>query len=158
MAKKWDEKLAALSQDLEELSKKTAEAAETAKVEREIREEQIQEQISTTKGDIAAMQENLRIAEEENKSKLSAALLKAQMSIRAKIEDRMAARDKRLLELYIDDHIDYILDCYDSAALLIANAQLAILETLDAAIEYEARYGEQPEAEEAVEAEEKPEA
>ena len=48
--------------------------------------------------------------------------------------------------MYIDEHIDYILDCYDSAALMVANAQLAILETLDAAKEYETRFGEQPEA------------
>lgn len=154
MAKKWDEKLSALSVQLEELSKKTAFAAEDAKVARELREEAIQEKIATTKGDIAAMQENVRLAEEENKSKLSSALLKAQMTVRAKIEDRREARDKKLLAMYIDDHIDYILDCYDSAALLVANAQLAILETLDAAMEYEARYGEQPEAAE----EEKPEA
>ena len=154
MAKKWDEKLADLSVELDELSKKTASAAEDAKAARELRDTAIQEKIGDVKGDIAAMQENLRIAEEENKGKMSSALLKAQMTIRAKIEDRRAARDKKLLGLYIDDHIDYILDCYDSAALMIANAQLAILETLDAAIEYEARYGEKIEEE----AEEKPEA
>ena len=155
MAKKWDEKLSELSVKLDELSKKTAFAAEDAKVNRELREEAVQEKISTTKGDIAAMQENLRLAEEENKSKLSSTLLKAQMSIRAKIEDRKAARDKKLLGMYIDDHIDYILDCYDSALLLVANAQLAILETMDAAMEYEARYGEIPEV---ADEEEKPEA
>ena len=151
MAKKWDEKLAALSADLNELSRKTAVAAEDAKAARELREEAIREKIATTKGDIAAMQENLRLAEEENRSKLSSALLKAQMTVRAKIQDRREARDKKLLGIYIDDHIDYILDCYDSAALMIANARLAILETLDAAMEYEARYGEPVE-------EEKPEA
>ena len=151
MAKKWDEKLAELSAQLDELSKKTAVAAEDAKAARELKEEAIQDKIATTKGDIAAMQENLRIAEEEEKSKLSSALLKAQMTVRAKIQDRREARDKKLLSLYIEDHIDYILDCYDSAALLIANAQLAILETLDAAIEYEARYGEVPEEEAAEE-------
>jgi len=111
--------------------------------------------ISDTKGDIAAMQENLRIADEENKSKLSSALLKAQMTVRAKIEDHKVARDKKLFEAYINDQIDYILDCYDSAAWLIANAQLAILETMDAVIEYDAKYGEKTEE---APAEEKPEA
>jgi len=154
MAKTWDEKLAALSADLEALSRKTAAAAEDAKAARELRDEAIQEKISDTKSDIAAMQENVRIAEEENRSKLSSALLKAQMTVRARIEDRMEARDKKLLGRYIDNHIEYILDCYDSAALMVANAQLAILETLDAAMEYEARYGEAA----AEGAEEKPEA
>ena len=153
MSKKWDEKLAALSANLDELSKKTAAAAEDAKVARELREDAIQDKISTTKGDLVAMQENLRIAEEENKSKISSALLKAQMTVRARIQERREARDEKLMTLYIEDHIDYILDCYDSAALMVANAQLAILETLDALMEYDARYGGEPEA-----AEEKPEA
>ncbi|MBR2854034.1 MAG: hypothetical protein IKE81_06915 [Clostridia bacterium] len=142
MAKKWDEVLADLSQKLEDLSKKTAVAADDAKAARELRGEAIHEKIGDTKGNIAAMQENIRIAEEENKSKLSTALLKAQMTIRAKAEDRKEARDKKHLERYIDDHIDYILDCYDTAALLVLNAQLAILETMDAAMEYEERFGE----------------
>ena len=71
MAKKWEEKLAALSRNLDELSKKTETAAEDAKAAWELREDIIQEKISDTKSDIAAMQENLRIADEENKSKLS---------------------------------------------------------------------------------------
>ena len=154
MAKKWDERLSELSVDLEELSKKVAFAAEDAKIARELREEAVREKITTVKGDVAAIQENLRIAEEENKSKLSRALLKAQMTVRARIQDRRDARDKKLLGQYINDHIDYILDCYDTASLLVANAQPAILETLDAAMEYESRYGEQPEVSE----EEKPEA
>ena len=54
MAKKWDEKLASLSADLAELSRKTAAASEDAKAARELREEAIQEKIATTKGDIAA--------------------------------------------------------------------------------------------------------
>lgn len=156
MAKKtWDEKLAALSEELEKLSKKTATAAEDAKAVRELKEDALKEMISDTKGDIAAMQENLRIADEENKSKLSSALLKAQMTVQAKIEDHKVARDKKLFEAYINDQIDYILDCYDSAAWLIANAQLAILETMDAVIEYDAKYGEKTEE---APAEEKPEA
>ena len=156
MAKKtWDEKLAALSEELEKLSKKTATAAEDAKAVRELKEDALKEMISDTKGDIAAMQENLRISDEENKSKLSSALLKAQMTVLAKIEDHKVARDKKLFEAYINDQIDYILDCYDSAAWLIANAQLAILETMDAVIEYDAKYGEKTEE---APAEEKPEA
>ena len=146
MAKKWDEKLTELSVNLEELSKKAAFAAEDARITRELREEAIKEKITTAKGDIAALQENLRLAEEEDRSKLSSALLKAQMTIRARIQDHRDERDKKLLGMYIDEHIDYILDCYDSAALMVANAQLAILETLDAAKEYETRFGEQPEA------------
>ena len=141
MAKTWDEKLSDLSAKLAELSKKTADASEDAKAYRELRQEVIQDKISTVKGDVAAMQENARIAEEEREGKIKSALIKAQMTVRAKHEDYVNARDKRLLENYMDDKILYILDCYDSAALIIADAQLSILEFADALQEYEERFG-----------------
>ena len=141
MAKTWDEKLADLSAKLADLSQKTAEASEDAKAYRELQQEVIQDKISTVKGDVAAMQENARIAEEEREGKLKSALLKARMTVKAKHEDHVNARDKRLLENYMDDKMLYILDCYDSAALMIADAQLSILEFADALQEYDERFG-----------------
>ena len=141
MAKKWDEKLADLSVKLAELSKKTADASEDARIYRELKQEAIKDKISTVKGDVAAMQENARIAEEEREGKIKSALLKARMTVKAKHEDYVNARDKRLLENYMDDKILYILDCYDSAALIIADAQLSILEFANALQEYEERFG-----------------
>ena len=141
MAKTWDEKLSNLSVKLAELSKKTAEASEDAKAYRELKQEAIQDKISTVKGDVAAMQENARIAEEEREGKIRSALLKARMTVKAKQEDYVNARDKRLLEKYMDDKMLYILDCYDSAALIIADAQLSILEFADALQEYDERFG-----------------
>ena len=41
----------------------------------------------------------------------------------------------------MDDTILYIMDCYDSAALIIADAQLSILEFANALQEYEERFG-----------------
>ena len=141
MAKTWDEKLSDLSVKLAELSKKTADASDDAKAYRELRQEAIQDKIDTVKGDVAAMQENARIAEEEREGKIKSALLKARMTVKAKHEDYVNARDKRILENYMDDKMLYILDCYDSAALIIADAQLSILEFADALQEYEERFG-----------------
>ena len=141
MAKTWDEKLSDLSIKLADLSKKTADASEDAKAYRELKQEAIQDKISTVKGDVAAMQENARIAEEEREGKMKSALLKARMTVKAKHEDYVNARDKRLLENYMDDQVMYILDCYDAATLLIADAQLTILEFADALQEYESRFG-----------------
>lgn len=141
MAKTWDEKLSDLSIKLTELSKKTADAAVDAKVYRELKQDAIKDKISTVKGDVAAMQENVRIAEEEREGKMKSALLKARMTVKAKHEDYVNARDKRLLENCMDDQIMYILDCYDAATLLIADAQLSILEFADALQEYETRFG-----------------
>ena len=89
MPKTWDERLAALSVKLDELSKKAAEASEDAKVYRELRTEAIQDKINTAKGNVAAMQENARMAEEEREGKIRTALLKARMTAKAKHEDRV---------------------------------------------------------------------
>ena len=141
MAKKWDEKLSDLSVKLAELSKKTADASEDARIYRELKQEAIKDKISTVKGDVAAMQENARIAEEEREGKIKSALIKARMTVKAKHEDYVNARDRKLLENYMDDQILYIMDCYDSAALIIADAQLSILEFANALQEYEERFG-----------------
>ena len=141
MAKTRDERLLNLSVKLDELSKKAADASADAKAYRELRQEAIKDKIATVKGDVAAMQENARLAEEEREGKIRSALLKARMTVKAKHEDHVNARDKRLLENYMDDKILYILDCYDSAALIIADAQLAILEVADAFQIYEERFG-----------------
>ena len=146
MAKTWDERLAELSVKLGELSKKASDASEDAKVYRELRKEAIQDKISTVKGNVAAMQENARLAEEEQKGKIKSALLKARMTVQAKHEDRKDARDKKRMEYYIDEEINYILDCYDAAAFLISDAELSILEVADALKEYEERFGTEPEA------------
>ena len=145
MAKTFDERLANLSVKLGELSEKAAVASEDAKLYRELRKEAIQDKISTAKGNVAALQENARIAEEEQKGKIRSALLKVRMTAKAKHEDHKDARDKRRLENFIDEEIDYILDCYDAAAFLVADAQLSILEVADALQEYEERFGGEPE-------------
>ena len=141
MSKTWDEKLLNLSVKLEELSKKAQTASEDAKIYRELRKEAIQDRISTAKGNVAAMQENARIAGEEHQGKIRSALLKARMTAKAKHEDRQEARDKRRLENYIEDEIDYILDCYNAAAFLVVDAELSILEVADALQEYDERFG-----------------
>jgi hypothetical protein len=146
MAKTWDEKLANLSEKLAELSKKAADASEDAKAYRELKQEAIEEKISTVKGDVAAMQENARIAEEEREGKIKSALLKIRMTARAKREDLKDAYDKKILEDYMDDQVLYILDCYDAATMLIADAQLSILQLADALKEYDERFGEEAEA------------
>ena len=141
MAKTRDERLANLSAKLAELSQKAAEASEDAKAYRELRKEVVEEKISTAKGNLAALQENARIAGEEHEGRIRSALLKARMTMKAKHEDHRDARDKKRLERFIDDEILYILDCYDAAAFMIADAELSILEVAVALQEYDERFG-----------------
>lgn len=141
MRKTWDEKLSDVSVKLSELSQKAAAASEDAKAARELKEDAIQDKIGTMKGNVEAAKENLRIAGEQDRSKLSSTLLKAQMTIEAKIQDMRAARDKKDIEKFIEHRIDYIDACYGMAIYLLEEAQLSMLEVLDAALEYEEKYG-----------------
>ena len=147
MAKVWNEKLSNLSEKLDDLSKKAAEAANDAKTYHELLQDVIDEKISTAKGNVAAMQENARLAGEEHKSKIRSEILKIRMTAKAKAEDFKDTRDKKRLERFIDDRINYVLDCYDAAALLIVDAELSILEVAKALNEYDARFGSDAEPE-----------
>ena len=147
MAKIWDEKLNNLSVKLDDLSKKAAEAAGDAKAYHELMQEAIDEKISTAKGNVIAMQETARLAGEEHQSKIRSEILKLRMTAKAKAEDYKDARDKKRLEWFVDDRINYILDCYDAAALLIVDAELSILEVAKALQEYDARFGSDAEPE-----------
>ena len=147
MAKAWNEKLNNLGDKLDDLSKKAAEAAGDAKAYHELIQEAIDEKISTAKGNVAAMQENARLAGEEHKSKIRSEILKIRMTAKAKAEDFKDTRDKKRLERFIDDRINYVLDCYDAAALRIVDAELSILEVAKALNEYDARFGSDAEPE-----------
>ena len=147
MAKAWNEKLNNLGDKLDDLSKKAAEAADDAKTYHELLQDVIDEKISTAKGNVAAMQENARLAGEEHKSKIRSEILKIRMTAKAKAEDFKDTRDKKRLERFIDDRINYVLDCYDAAALLIVDAELSILEVAKALNEYDARFGSDAEPE-----------
>ena len=152
MAKAWDEKLANLSVKLNDLSKKAADAAEDAKAYRELGQEVIENKISTIKGNVAAIQENVRLAQEEHQGKIRSEILKLRMTAKAKAEDIRDAHDKKRLEKFMDNEINYILDCYDAAALLIVDAELSILEVAEALKEYDARFGGEAEPESGAEA------
>ena len=145
MPKTFDQKLSDLSVKLAELSNKAATASEDARVGRELRKEVIQDKIDTAKGNVVNFQEDVRNAEEEREGKMKTALLKAKMTVKAKHEDRKDARDKKHLENFMDGEIEYILECYDAAAYLIAEAELSILEVAEALQEYEERFGEKEE-------------
>ena len=147
MAKVWNEKLSNLSEKMDDLSKKAAEAADDAKTYHELLQDVIDEKISTAKGNVAAMQENARLAGEEHKSKIRSEILKIRMTAKAKAEDFKDTLDKKRLERFIDDRINYVLDCYDAAALLIVDAELSILEVAKALNEYDARFGSDAEPE-----------
>lgn len=151
MAKRIDQRLEDLSILLDNLSKKAAAASDKAVASREQRQAKIEDQIGTVKGDIIAMEERIRLADERNKSKLGSHLLKVQMTLETRAQNLKDARDKKHLERYIDGHLYHIADVFDTISYLISDAELSILELAAAADEYEERFGVQPETDAAEE-------
>ena len=50
--------------------------------------------------------------------------------------------DKKKLEKYIDNHVLYMADLYDTITYLLIDAELTAMETLSAVEEYRQRFGE----------------
>lgn len=99
----------------------------------------------TVKGDIAAAQENTRLANERKNSKINAYKLEAQMkadALKAKIAENRELADKASMENYILDLLDYAECCQQVAFAAAIEADLALLEASEVAAEYNEKYGE----------------
>jgi hypothetical protein len=60
---------------------------------------------------------------------------------KSKIEAKKDARDQKKLEKYIDDQIEYAADCIAVALMALDEAQIAFLQAVEAAKEYDEKYG-----------------
>ena len=140
--KKWEEALNTLNAKLDELSKSAAEAAESAKAAQKEHKAELEAKIADAKGDFVALQEQVREAGERGKGKLFSEALKARMTVEAKIQDVKEAKDKKHLERYIGEQIDFAADCHAAALILVAEGKLAALEALAAVAEYNEKFGE----------------
>ena len=141
--KKFDEQLMDLSKDLNKLSEKAANASAEVTETRELAREAIEDKISTAKGDLAAFEDKIDRDSEEKLSKIANNMLKAQMTIRGKIQNIKDAHDKRVMENYIDDRILHLADLYVTVDYLLSEANLTVLETVAAVAEYNDRFGEE---------------
>ncbi len=112
------------------------------------------DKIAATKGNIAAAEENFRLANERKDSKIYAFKLKAQMraeAVKQRIADRRAEKDKAAMERYIMDLLDYAECCQQVAFAAAVEADMTLLVAADAAADYIEKFGavEAPEEESA---------
>lgn len=131
-----------INADLEELYESIAD--DYAEFEAGV-EAEIDDQIATVDGDIAAAEENMRLAKERRNSKIYALKLKAQMkteAIKDKIDDRRAEKDKAAMENYIIDLLDYAESCQQVAFAAAIEADMTLLEAAEIAADYIEKYGE----------------
>ena len=139
------DKIAALNKKIDAMQEKMAENAELYEAKREETREQIEDEIAKIKGDVASLQENARLKEEELKGKAASDIIKARMTIGAakdKIADRKEAINKELLAAYIDDTVDYAASCVELSLIAAEEAKLATLEAIAAQKEYDEKYGD----------------
>ncbi len=142
MAKNYDERLDKIKADLEKVSKKAVDVCGDTEAAFELGQEVLEQKLKDAKGDAVAAKERLRIAGEENRRHLSSSVLKAQLKAEAKIEDLKNSRDRKKLEKYIDNHVLYMADLYETINYLLIDAELTAIETLAAVEEYQERFGE----------------
>ena len=144
--------IAEINADLDELDAAVAE--EFADYDAAV-DAQIDDQIATVEGDIAAAEENVRLAKERRDSKIYAIKLKAQMkaeALKEKIAEKREERDMAAQECYILDLLEYAQYCQQIAYAAAVEADLTLLEAAEVAADYIEKYGE-PEIEETEEAE-----
>ena len=140
MSKSYDERLAELNKNLEELNVKFTDACGDAKAAVELGQEVVQEKLKDAKGDLVASKEKIRVAGEEGKNHLASMLIKAQMKIEAGLEDFKTEYDKKKLEKYIDGNLEYLEDIYVTINFLLEEAEVTTLETIEALDIYKEKY------------------
>lgn len=130
---------------MKEIQAKIKDAGETAQIAAMLTKDEIDKKVAEAKGNLAAAQENVRIATEKNQGKLNTELLKAQMTLqsaKASIEEKKEEADKDKRKKRIEELMDYAEACEAMAAQLTVEADLTMLEAAAELVEYVDKYGE----------------
>ena len=96
-------------------------------------------------GNVVAAKENARLAKERRQNKINSIKINAQMRadvLKEKIAKRNDAKDKAAMESYIIDLLDYAECCQQVAYAAAMEADMALLEAAQTAVEYKERFGE----------------
>lgn len=134
-----------LNKKMNELNAKMKDASDTVKIAGLETKDVLDEKVSEAKGNIAASQENVRLAKEKGKSKVSSRLLKAQMDFKEMkkgISDKKIEHNKQKAQKDIEETLEYAETCADLAVYAGQEAVLAFLEAARKEIDYQEEYGE----------------
>ncbi len=140
------ERIAQAQNKMKEARAKVKDASETAQIAAMLTKDELDKKVADTKGDLAAAQENVRIATERAQSKVSTGLLQVQMNIKAakdSLDEKKTEWDKTKCKAHIEDLLSYAEACEAMAAELVLEADLTILQAAAEAGEYTEKYGEE---------------
>ena len=108
-------------------------------------DQQMEEDIATAKGHVAAAKENARLARERRESRLNSLKLRAQMNVnaaKAKVAEKKEERDKSKQEQRIADLLMYADKCGEMSYAFALETEMTILEAAAEAADYIEKYGE----------------
>lgn len=140
------ERIAQVQNQMKEARAKVKDATETAQIAAMLTKDELDKKVADTKGDLAAAQENVRIASERAQGKVSSGLLQVQMNIKAakdSLEEKKTEWDKNKCKDHIEELVNYAEACEAMAAELVLEADLTILQAAAEADEYAEKYGEE---------------
>lgn len=134
-----------LNKKMDELNAKMKDASDTVKIAGMEAKDTIDEKVSEAKGNVAATQENMRLATERGKSKISSRMLKAQMELedmKKSISEKKIEHNKEKALKDIDETLEYAENCANLAIYAGQEAVLAFLEAASKEIDFQEEYGE----------------
>ena len=137
-------RLEKFNKDIDEFQAKINAMAEVREGKIETRKANYEERIVTARTKRDASKAKLEEKKKAAKDGVDADIAKVQASIdgvKAKMDEKKDAHDQKKLEKYIDKRMDYVDYCVATAAVALDEAYLAFLEALDAAAEYDEKYG-----------------
>lgn len=137
--------MAELNKKMDELNAKMKDASDTVKIVGMEAKDTLNEKVSEAKGNIASTQENMRLAKEKGKSKISSRLLKAQMDLeemKKGISEKRIEHNKEKAQKDIEETLDYAETCANLAIYAGQEAILAFLEAAAKEVDFEDEYGE----------------
>ena len=143
--KEIQKELDELNKKMDELNAKMKDASDTVKIAGMEAKDTIDEKVSEAKGNVAATQENMRLATERGKSKFSSTLLKAQMELetmKKNISDKKIEHNKEKALKDIDETLEYAENCANLAIYAGQEAVLAFLEAASKEIDFQDEYGD----------------
>ncbi len=106
--------------------------------------EKLDDEMAETRGNVAAAKESIRLADEKNRSKLSAQMLKLQMDLEQARDERAAAKlehDRKKALKATEAMEDYASDAIAMALLAVDEAAYASLDAIEARMNYEDVFG-----------------
>jgi hypothetical protein len=136
-------RLECFNKRMDEFQQKVNEMAEARETKIDMRDAMIDNKLHMAQEKRDARRADFNTKKANAKDSLKASIYKVSDAIddaKANLEAKKDARDQKKLEKYIDDRLDYAIDCISVAILALDEANVAFYEAAEAQLEYMEKY------------------